>query len=385
MLVRRTSLTRLVLGVLVVALLLSFGGGQDQLHGAFAAELDDLQRELEALQKQMEAILSKLNSSKTQERQVLADLAVIESQLTKTRAQLATLENDISYLGSEITVATADLAVAEAALSVRQDYLSRRIRAIYEGGTVGYLEVLLGATSFADFINRYELLRQVIAKDTELLQEVKQERAAVAARKADLEAKRNRAQSLQSQATARKASIEYQQDVKEQYLDKVRQDQVLYAQALDELEQTSNQLEAEIRKLNPWGTRPTGKFYWPCTSTRVTSDYGMRFHPILKTYRMHTGIDLGAGSGTRVYAAEWGIVRRAEWLGGYGNTIMIDHGGGIWTLYAHLSKINVKVGQTVARGEVIGLVGSTGWSTGPHLHFEVRDNGTPVNPHNWLK
>jgi murein DD-endopeptidase MepM/ murein hydrolase activator NlpD len=111
----------------------------------------------------------------------------------------------------------------------------------------------------------------------------------------------------------------------------------------------------------------------------------MRFHPILKTYRMHTGIDLGAGMGTKVFSAEWGIVRRAEWLGGYGNTIMVDHGGGIWTLYGHLSKINVKVGQTVARGEVIGLVGSTGWSTGPHLHFEVRENGTPVNPHNWLK
>jgi len=383
--VQRRPINRILIAMIVVALLCGLSGSYDPLQGAYAAELDDLQRELDALQKQMEEILNKLNSSKTQERKVLSDLAVIEGQLSKTRAQLATLENDITYLGREINVATADLAVAEAELVVRQDYLARRVRAIYEGGTVGYLEVLLGSTSFADFINRYELLRQVIAKDNELLHEVKAERAAVASRKADLEAKKNRAQSLQAQASARKASIEYQQGVKAEYLDKVRQDQVLYAQALDELEATSNQLESEIRKLNPWGARPTGKMYWPCTSTRVTSDYGMRFHPILKTYRMHTGIDLGAGMGTKVFSAEWGIVRRAEWLGGYGNTIMVDHGGGIWTLYGHLSKISVKVGQTVARGEVIGLVGSTGWSTGPHLHFEVRENGTPVNPHNWLK
>ncbi len=244
--------------------------------------------------------------------------------------------------------------------------------------------MLLGSTSFADFLNRYELLQQIIRKDNELFQEVKQERADVAARKTDLESKKHRALSLQSQATARKASIEYQQTVKERYLSQVQKDRKLYEQALDELEETSRQIETEIRKLDPWGTRPTGKLLWPVTSRRITSSFGNRFHPILKTYRLHTGIDLAAGTGTKIVAAEWGIVRTAVWLGGFGNAILIDHGGGIWTLYGHLSKISVKVGQTVSRGELIGLVGSTGWSTGPHLHFEVRDNGTPVNPINWL-
>lgn len=380
---KRDLLTRILLGILIAAVLVGMGPA-DFLFPVEANELDDLQKEFNDLQRQMEEMLKKLNSTKSTEKKVLSDLSAIESQLNKTRSQLNKLENDIDYLSDEITVATSDLADAEEHLAVRQDYLSRRVRAIYEGGTVAYIEVLLGSTSFADFLNRYELLQQIIAKDNELFHEVKEERAAVAKRKAELEAKKHRALSLQAQATARKASIEYQQSVKERYLSQVRNDKRLYEQAIDELEETSRQLEAEIRKLNPWGTRPTGKLLWPATSKRITSNFGMRFHPILKTYRPHTGIDIGAGNGTKVFAAEWGIVRRAEWLGGYGNAIMIDHGGGIWTLYAHLSKISVKVGQTVSRGEVVGLVGSTGWSTGPHLHFEVRDNGTPVNPLNWL-
>lgn len=380
---KRNLLTRLVMGILVAALLGGMGPS-DLLVPAHAGELEDLQRELQDLQRQMEDMLNKLNSSKSTERKVLTDLNAIENQLNKTQSQLRALENDIGYLENEIVVATDDLAAAEEHLALRQDYLSRRVRAIYEGGTVAYIEVLLGSTSFADFINRYELLKQIIAKDNEIFHEVKQERAEVAARKADLEAKKHRALSLQAQATARKASIEYQQSVKERYLSQVQKDRKLYEQALDELEETSRQLEQQIRKMDPWGTRPTGKLLWPVTSRRITSPFGMRYHPILKTYRMHTGIDLAASTGTKIVAAEWGIVRTAGWLGAYGNAIMIDHGGGIWTLYGHLSKISVKVGQTVARGELIGLVGSTGWSTGPHLHFEVRDDGTPVNPMDWL-
>jgi murein DD-endopeptidase MepM/ murein hydrolase activator NlpD len=350
---------------------------------AYASELDDLQRELEQLQKQMDDLLRKLTTSKTQEQQVLRDLNTIEAQLDRTMAQLKKLESDLTYLERQIGTAAADLQVAEAELDKRQDYLSRRVRAIYEGGTVGYLEVLLGSSSFSDFLSRFELLRQVIAKDNELFQEIKVERAAVAARKADLEAKRNQALSLKQQTAARKASFEHQQDVKEKYLAQVQNNQDLYRKSLDELEETSREIEDEIRKLAPWGTRPS-KLAWPITSRRISSYYGMRFHPILRSYRLHTGIDLPAATGTKVSAAEWGKVRTAGTLGGYGLTVMIDHGGGLWTLYAHLSKINVKVGETVARGHQIGSVGSTGLSTGPHLHFEVRDNGTPVDPLKWL-
>ncbi|MDP2872288.1 MAG: peptidoglycan DD-metalloendopeptidase family protein [Bacillota bacterium] len=351
---------------------------------AQAGELDDLQRELEQLHREMEDLLKKITTTRAQESQVLKDLAKIETQLDNTISQLQRLERDLSFVQRQIDIAEVDLAAAEAHLVKRQDYLGRRVRAIYEGGSVVYLEVLLGATSFADFVSRFDLLRQLISKDNELLVAVREERAEVAGRKADLEAKRSQALGLKAQTSARKASIEYQQDLKERYLSQVRQDRLLYERAVDELEDTSRQLEEEIRRLAPWGKRPTGKLAYPTTSRRITSYFGMRFHPILRTYRLHTGIDFAAATGTKVVAAEWGIVRRAETLGGYGKTVMVDHGGGLWTLYAHLSVISVSVGETVARGQQIGLVGSTGWSTGPHLHFEVRDNGTPVNPLTWL-
>jgi len=378
-------LMRLLLLAVVIVAMAATLIPQGEIMPAYASELDELQRELEQLQKQMEDLLRKLSSSQAQERQVLRDLNTIEAQIDRTMTQLNKLESDLSVLSRQITVAESELAAAEAELTKRQDYLSRRVRAIYEGGTVGYLEVLLGSTSFADFLGRFELLRQLIAKDNELFQDIKVERAAVAQRKADLEGKRNQALSLQAQTAARKASFEYQQGVKERYLAQLEKDQNLYRRSLDELEETSRQIEEEIRRLAPWGTRPkAGTLLWPLTSRRISSYFGMRFHPILRSYRQHTGIDLPAATGTRIYAAEWGIVRTAGTMGGYGLTVMVDHGGGIWTLYAHMSKINVKVGETVPRGHVIGLVGSTGLSTGPHLHFEVRDNGTPVDPLKWL-
>lgn len=375
-------LSKLVPVLLMVAVLATFSPSLPPV--ARASALDDLQRELEQLHREMDALLKKITSTHVQEKQVLVDLARIETQLDNTIAKLNRLERDLSFLQGEIKVAEADLAAAEAHLARRQDYLAKRVRAIYEGGSVVYLEVLLGATSFSDFLGRFDLLRQLISKDNELLSAVKQERAEVAARKAALESQRTKALGLQQQTTARKASIQYQQDVKESYLAQVRQDRQLYEKAVDEIEAMSKQLEEEIRKLATWGKRPTGKLAFPTTSRRVSSYFGMRFHPILRTYRLHTGIDFAAAIGTKIVAAEWGIVRRAETLGGYGKTVMIDHGGGLWTLYAHMSQISVSVGETVARGQLIGLVGSTGWSTGPHLHFEVRDNGTPVDPLTWL-
>lgn len=368
--------------LLIVAILAAIGLSAPPV--ARASELDNLQRELEQLHRELDALLKKITTTHVQEKQVLTDLAKIETQLETTIAQLNRLERDLSYLQREIREAEADLKAAEAHLAKRQDYLGKRVRAIYEGGSVVYLEVLLGASSFADFLSRFDLLRQLIAKDNELLGAVREERAEVAARKASLEAKQMKALGLQQQTTARKASIEYQQSIKESYLARVRQDRQLYERAVDEIEAMSKQIEEEIRRLAPWGKRPTGKLAFPTTNRRITSYFGMRFHPILRTYRLHTGIDFAAAMGTKIVAAEWGIVRRAETLGGYGKTVMIDHGGGLWTLYAHMSQIGVSVGETVARGQLIGLVGSTGWSTGPHLHFEVRDNGTPVDPLTWL-
>jgi murein DD-endopeptidase MepM/ murein hydrolase activator NlpD len=154
----------------------------------------------------------------------------------------------------------------------------------------------------------------------------------------------------------------------------------------EELEATSRELVSIIAQLEAEqkGTGGgTGTFIWP-TAGPITSYYGLRLHPILGTYRMHYGLDIGAPYGQSIYAADSGVVIFANWMGGYGLTLIIDHGDGLSTLYAHTSDILVNVGDAVNQGQVVAKVGSTGYSTGPHLHFEVRVNGEPQNPLNYL-
>ncbi|GAH90225.1 unnamed protein product, partial [marine sediment metagenome] len=157
--------------------------------------------------------------------------------------------------------------------------------------------------------------------------------------------------------------------------------------ALIRMEKELEIKEAEVTRILEsyrYGTAPSGKFAWPVAG-RIISGFGYRIHPIFGVRRFHSGIDLVAPYGTLVKAGDGGQVIQAGYFGGYGNSVMLYHGGGFATWYAHLSSINVSIGQFVQRGQVIGLVGSTGWSTGPHLHFEVRINGAPQNPRAYLQ
>ena len=171
---------------------------------------------------------------------------------------------------------------------------------------------------------------------------------------------------------------------KKEILGSVQQERAAYERALAELEENSRQLEAMIRKMQGGDDSEalgTGVYTWPTPGyTNITSAYGMRFHPILKTRKMHTGVDIGAPMSATIVAADSGKVIHAGWMGGYGQVLVVDHGNGISTLYAHQSAFLVSNGQTVNRGDPIGKVGSTGWSTGPHLHFEVRINGSYTDP-----
>ena len=264
--------------------------------------------------------------------------------------------------------------------------LHRRIRDIYKNGQVNYLDVLFGAKDFSDFVSRMDILKKILAYDNALLQATKADREALARAKAQLEIDRVKIVELRKQSAAKKELVAARRQERQGVLNAATYERETAERAYRELIETSKQIETMIRKIqsgekNVGGS--TGTMLWPAEG-EITSPFGWRVHPIFGTQRLHTGIDIGADYGDTVRAADGGVIIHSDWMGGYGNAVIIDHGNGISTLYAHNSQLLVSEGQTVAKGQAISRVGSTGYSTGPHLHFEVRQNGTPVNPLNFL-
>lgn len=357
---------------------------------ARGGELEDKLKEFDRIQAEIDAKTKALENNKSQQRALLNEITRLERDIKQATSDLEYYEDRLAQTGVQLQQASRDLNDAEARLSLRTTLLTRRIQFIYEHGAVSYLEVLLDSTSFPDFVERLRLLREIVAGDIKLLGEVKQERADYAAKKALYEQKQAEYSRLEADTKARKQALEDKIAQREQKLKILASDQKELEESLDALEEVQKIISDAIKKLSndsfagTVSSRSEIHMQWP-VSGRITSDYGNRYHPILHRWKLHSGIDIAAPSGTPIKAAERGVVMTAGYLTGYGNTVIIIHGAGVSTLYGHQSKIAVKEGDIVTKATVIGYVGSTGYSTGPHLHFEVMINGTPDNPHNWLK
>jgi murein DD-endopeptidase MepM/ murein hydrolase activator NlpD len=257
---------------------------------------------------------------------------------------------------------------------------------IYEGDDLNYADVVLGSTDMWTFLTRGYYLQQILKGDTVLIGQI---RADVKQIKDDEEAQRRRVSEIssrQKRLVTQRDQVAGLAEDKHKQLDAIEHDKKLYVETLDELESESRQIESEIRAYQntPRGrkmyARPfTGGLSMPCNG-RITSPFGYRVHPITHVYKLHTGVDISVPTGTPIHAAADGVVVRAQWYGAYGYAVVIDHGGGVQTLYGHNSKLLVAAGAAVKRGQVIALSGATGYATGPHCHFEKRVNGSPVNP-----
>ena len=287
----------------------------------------------------------------------------------------------------------------------KHDVLMVRVRDIYINGQVSYLEVLFGSKDFNDFFTRMDLLKRVIKKDYDLVQEILGQQAELKKIRNQLETDKNIQEELAKKAEEAK-EIKLAKVAKQQALiDKMNTDKAVYDRQYDEMMAASEQVAKLIQqsKYKPPPSPPqsssssssssgevyraapsgSGGMIWP-VSGPITSPFGWRTHPIFGNQRFHSGLDIGADYGVPIHAAKAGTVSHAGWIGGYGNTVMIEHGDGIVTLYGHNQSLNVSVGQQVSQGQVIAYCGSTGNSTGPHCHFEVRLNGEPVSPYNYL-
>jgi murein DD-endopeptidase MepM/ murein hydrolase activator NlpD len=351
----------------------------------YADNVQEQQRKLQDVNRQIDQQRSNVNQAKKKEKTVIGQISGLDQDINKTEAEIKQIDDRIAFLEKSIAKTEEDIKVSEEALAEQSDILSERLVFIYEeGGDVSYLEVLLSATDIKEFLTRYDFLNMIVEQDVELIKEINKEKKELALKKCDLEIKQKELMNIQTSQISQKEILDSQKEEKQKLLGNVRQEKKALEQALDELERTSRQLETIIRQYQSGSTGSqvgTGVFTWPTPGyTQRTSPYGMRLHPILGERRMHTGIDIKAPMGATIVAADSGTVMFAGWMSGYGQVIIIDHANGLSTLYAHQSSFLVSKGTNVSKGQAIGKVGSTGWSTGPHLHFEVRINGTPTNP-----
>ena len=353
---------------------------------ALADELEEKQQQLTNVQQQIEAQQRKAELARRKEQTIAEQLRAIQQELDTAEDEFEAvndqLENTEQHIKSNIELSNR----LTKKLEVQTKTLHRRIRDIYKNGQVNYLDVLLGAKDFNDFVGRMDILKKILAYDNALIQGTKADRETLRKAKHQLETDRAKIVELRKLAAAKREQVASRRQERRGVLNAATYERETAERAYRELIETSRQIEQMIKRIqsgekNIGGS--TGTMTWPADG-EVTSPFGWRVHPIFGTQRLHTGIDIGADYGDAIRAADGGVVIHADWMGGYGNAVIIDHGNGISTLYAHNSQLLVDEGQTVAKGQTVARCGSTGYSTGPHLHFEVRQNGSPVNPLNYL-
>ena len=297
----------------------------------------------------------------------------VKKELDATEARIDENEDKLNVLNKDF--------------AVKRDQLAKRVRDIYINGQINYLDVLFGAKDFQDFFTRMDLLKRVIQQDYDLVQVVFAEKTAIETSQKELEQDKTAKEKLVASAADRKKEAEKKQAAKQAIIDKMETDRATQERIINENLAASKEVEQMIRNSRYQPASPalsgSGALNWPISGP-ITSPFGWRVHPITGASRFHSGIDIGGDYGDTIHAAGAGIVSYAGWISGYGYAVIIDHGGGISTLYGHNQALLVSEGQSVSQGQAIAECGSTGNSTGPHCHFEVRVDGEPVDPMGYL-
>jgi len=392
-----------------------------------------------AAEKQQAEILQEIQLNDQKIAQLQGELNRLQAELDKVVEQRHSTERKLQQTQQELEATINELEEVKRKLAQRRDMYNLRIISAYKNGGSRVLSIVLSAKNFSDFEKRLALLGAIAADDARLIKGMKElstvittkiteieiSKRAIEEQRSRLIQEERRVAELRSKVIEKQGLISEEQRRQKALLEEARQKEIELAKAEEMLKATSDSLVSEIRELErvelerrkaeerrraeeqrkaaekkisesaskddggavqsaPTPSEPdNGQFHRPVPGP-ITSGFGYRFHPVLKYSRLHAGVDFRAPTGTPVRAAQSGTVLIAGWKGGYGNTVVISHGNGLTTLYGHNSRLAVKAGQYVSRGQIIAYAGSTGLSTGPHLHFEVRVNGEPKNPTNWL-
>lgn len=343
---------------------------------------DAIQQQQDNLNKQNQA-RGQLNQLTYTADKMKAQLSQLETQISAAQSLLSQKQSAYTQAQSQVETAQDELDQKQKEMEDRRQALGQRLKGIYESGQVSYLEMLFQSSDLGDFITRMEYFTKLVSNDRQLLTDIQTQKDQIAQKTQELQSRRDQAAQLQTQAASAKSDLDQKKSQQQVALDQNKKAQQDIFEEIDRLEAESNALADKIRQMQ--ASRKGGVIgsisTWPLPGYYEISDpYGWRIHPITHRKSLHTGTDIPAPTGTAIHAAGAGVVLVAGWNTAYGNMVIIDHGGGVSTLYGHQSRLAVSEGQSVKDGQVIGYVGSTGWSTGAHLHFEVRVGGNPTDP-----
>ena len=365
------------------------------------AEINNAQAEKQKLESSISNIKKMKNELEKSKYDLNLYVTQLDGNLNEIESKLSNLNTLIEEKEKDIEKAKIELEQAQESQRVQYDAIKQRIKFMYEKGEYSLFDIILGAGSFSDMLNKLEYVRRLSDYDQKKMEEYQQTIAFVKVCQEELSAQQETLQAAAAAAAQEQAVVaelitekqelieEYQEDItdKEKLIKEYEEDLAIQNSTISALEKA---VAAEKKRLAELGQKSTvsyngGKFAWPAPSyTRISSDYGMRMHPTLNVEKFHNGVDMAAPNGSPILAAYDGQVVAADYNASMGNYIMIDHGDGVYTVYMHCSALYVSAGASVSKGASIGAVGSTGRSTGPHLHFSVRVNGNYVNPWSYL-
>lgn len=358
----------------------------------FAAKsVEELKKDLSANQKKVEETKKEIKAKQAEQSEQKAKKNAIDLEISVLQEDIDSVQAVIDEKNAEIDAKNAEIQVLDEELKKTDKQLKKRMKIMYESGTTSYLEMIFAAKGLSDLFTRLSVIESILKHDNAIMEAYENQIKLIEEARLVIENEKNEQVAAQDILEAKQNQIKAKLAEQQAIVDELSKDIKELKRQEAEMEKADAQIQAAINaalntdKQKSVTYKGNGKFKFPMASyTRKSSPYGYRIHPITGTKKLHSGVDYAAPQGTAIYAAEDGVVLTSGWVNGYGYTVTINHGGGYVTLYAHCSKLLVSAGQSVTAGQTIARVGSTGNSTGNHLHFEVKVNGKAVDPEGYL-
>ena len=360
------------------------------------ADIDKLKNNASDLSQQKKELQSKISALSDDIANNMKKKELLDSEISVLSSEISNVESQISTYAELITQTEAELLDAQEREEAQYELFCKRVRAMEERGTISYWSVLFKADSFTDLLSRLDFINEIMDSDQKVIQDLQDLQVEIEEKKSSLETQKAESEAAKAELVSKKSELNKQREAANALVTQLRASQSEYQEDMDDLSAEAEAVQAQIVKLSKElaaqqaaqgkpSNAALGGYIWPVSSRRITSTFGGRASPGGIGSTNHKGIDIGGvGYTTEIHAAKAGTVIVSQYSSSYGNYVVVSHGSGNTTLYAHMSSRKVSVGQYVNQGDVLGITGSTGNSTGPHLHFEITENGVRINPLNYL-